>query len=1252
MKILSVKGKNIASLTEEFEINFEDPRFQKSGVFAITGPTGSGKSTILDTISVALFGKAERYEGGGKSTTTDGSSSNVKNLLSLGTKDCYAEVTYQAKNGNICVSRWEYAKPRGKTPTSPVATFINKSANNETITGLTKVKFENERMLGLNWDQFRSIIILPQGKFNNFLLASPTDRTAILQEITGTKIYKEIADLLKEKNKKYLSDVSFKQENIASIKCLEKEELNILQEQYVDLGNKIKTSEELISNMAKAKDQEEKIRKTRLEHSVKSSNYKVAVHNDEAQNNNRKMIAEWEKFQKNKSVFIMLESTKDEYQKELRKQQINEGNLKIADKNLLDEKDKYIQSKLALENFNEQSASRNDEIQKATVLDTEIMSIRNNSEEQEKENRSKNKVYLKAKKEKDDALQIFNSVNVELQKTEALIDALEEYAKFADDWSVVLRTIDERVKNTLELQNVEAIIERKKETYNSLKKQVEDLQRSIDDLNNENKIVAQNIASKNENHLKLKIEDIDKSSDKYRKRSECIKEFLIYSEEIPTILESIRNYESEIGKGQHQVSTINDEITNLQQKLETLIKREEIQQKEFDNAKDVTRLADYRKKLAEGTPCPLCGSVHHDMVNIEEVVNYDLNVLQDELYSLRDSQQKLNQEISEKKVTIAKIEGRVQQLTEGIRSAKTSLEEKIYKANSILENHFEMDPIPEVAINTWLSTIKDLNAESKRIEKKIEELKNDKIIIQSELSQIDKYVAKKSEIDNKILENNTALTKKNIELYDYKIDSDLENADKLKKEIEDKDVFIDSKLVGKFTAAYIFNQENCQDVSKWVDEHISKKIEELHSLCHTKDALAKKKETSEMEYDHKCRILESAEKDFNETKKKLQTTMDLLEIKKKERNKYLGGKTCDDYKQAVKKEEDTLKSSFSYAEKVYNEAEEKQKSLKNESENINAKITEFADKLKEQSQQYKDMLHNLQTTDDYFKSIIAISDDNIDELKAKIEETQKQRSAAEVEIKTLDKLLLSLKGDYNIAISLLPKEAIFDDKVNQNYFNEQTEVLKAYRADCHKIESQINIDKDQRARRANLENELAEYQKENTYWNKLFELIGDRDEFNRFAQSITFDRLLKMANIYITKFKPRYELKRHTGDTNGNLLNVVAIDHENGDMERFSHQLSGGETFIVSLSLAIALSDITANYGGGNTIQSLFIDEGLGSLDAESLNTVIEGLEKINSHGRNIGIISHVDSLKDRVQLQIRVEPIEGNIAHSRVVVV
>ena len=159
-------------------------------------------------------------------------------------------------------------------------------------------------------------------------------------------------------------------------------------------------------------------------------------------------------------------------------------------------------------------------------------------------------------------------------------------------------------------------------------------------------------------------------------------------------------------------------------------------------------------------------------------------------------------------------------------------------------------------------------------------------------------------------------------------------------------------------------------------------------------------------------------------------------------------------------------------------------------------------------------------------------------------------------------------------------------------------------------------------------------------WQQLHTLIGSADgkKYRTFAQGLTFEVMISHANSQLQKMSDRYLLIHD--DSNPLELNVID-NYQGGDI-RSTKNLSGGEGFIISLALALGLSQMASH---NIRVDSLFLDEGFGTLDEESLDIALDTLTGLQQEGKLIGIISHVQALKDRILTQIKVEKISGGFS-------
>ena len=191
------------------------------------------------------------------------------------------------------------------------------------------------------------------------------------------------------------------------------------------------------------------------------------------------------------------------------------------------------------------------------------------------------------------------------------------------------------------------------------------------------------------------------------------------------------------------------------------------------------------------------------------------------------------------------------------------------------------------------------------------------------------------------------------------------------------------------------------------------------------------------------------------------------------------------------------------------------------------------------------------------------------------------------------------------------------------------------------VGEQLQLQKNQQQlaqQQADFYAQLQQLQQQYQEWQKLNSLIGSADgaRYRRFAQGLTLEQLVLLANRQLQLLHSRYQLARKADAE----LELVVVDSWQADSTRDTKTLSGGESFLVSLALALALSDLVSHK---TRLESLFLDEGFGTLDPDTLESALAALDQLQASGRMIGIISHVEALKERIPTQIRVHKQAGS---------
>jgi len=228
MKILQLRFKNLNSLAGEWKIDFTVPEYTSDGIFAISGPTGAGKSTIMDAICLALYGRTPRLKGISK---------NSNEIMSRHTGECFSEVVFETQMGQF---RCTWSQHRaGKKATGKLQDSNHEMADFVTGKILESKKTDVANAIvaytGMDFARFTQSMLLAQGGFAAFLQADPDERAPILEQITGTEIYSEISKLVHERRRNEIGKLDVLKAETTGITILTEEEENLLNLQLSDI---------------------------------------------------------------------------------------------------------------------------------------------------------------------------------------------------------------------------------------------------------------------------------------------------------------------------------------------------------------------------------------------------------------------------------------------------------------------------------------------------------------------------------------------------------------------------------------------------------------------------------------------------------------------------------------------------------------------------------------------------------------------------------------------------------------------------------------------------------------------------------------------------------------------------------------------------------------------------------------------------------------------------------------------------------
>ena len=246
MKILTIRLKNLASIEGTFEIDFQAEPLRSAGIFAISGPTGAGKSTILDALCLALYDKTPRFSASVESLYMSDigesrvNQADVKNILRRGTGEGFAEVDFLGASGHCYRSRWSVRRTGSRANGSLRSQTIqvtDLTANQELQGTRKELLAQLVTLVGLTYEQFTRTVLLAQNDFATFLKSRESAKAELLEKLTGTEIYSRISSEIYLRSKTADAELNLLKSNAALIELLSEEEITLLRTEKESLTN-------------------------------------------------------------------------------------------------------------------------------------------------------------------------------------------------------------------------------------------------------------------------------------------------------------------------------------------------------------------------------------------------------------------------------------------------------------------------------------------------------------------------------------------------------------------------------------------------------------------------------------------------------------------------------------------------------------------------------------------------------------------------------------------------------------------------------------------------------------------------------------------------------------------------------------------------------------------------------------------------------------------------------------------------------
>lgn len=1219
MKILKIELQNINSLKSETPIvvDFEQERFEDVGLFAITGPTGAGKTTLLDAITIALYRKVPRYG-------QTGSLAKLEDAVSYGAGAAMSRLTFESQ-GNRYEAHWDIrlTSSNGKTLGKPIETVRLVNLDNRKIIAETKTGCDEKiiEITQLNYEQFLRSMLLAQGEFAAFLSAKNAEKGMLLQQIAGDEIYRKIGDTLLNRisdEKKKLEQIKSK---INTDDLLSQETASELQLEKNQLNIEIQTTNNEIQKW------DAQLRWYEQNEKLQQQKFQIEHEKEKLTNEKTKNLDKFEALAKHEAAdpfqSLVLDISRTEQIINTKNNRLIEINNQLSEINQqLDSCHKNLEKARTNTSANEQTEKEwQPKLEKIIEFDTSINGLRKAISEKENTKTALSKALSDVEKKHILQTNDFETLSKNLQQIQLYIDQNKIVAtieKHIIEWSSQLeqrKNLHDRLlstntrkaqnsseyeKNSNQFKDITKTYAIQKEELILLQKDVDEVQLLLDK-NRINELMQQNVLLYERKSL---MAELVQWSTKYAENLNLQKDNDTQTAEILAKLQNLAT----------QLQTKDTEIKHGNQLVENA---EEI----FEKDRYIVSLVNERKKLKKGEPCALCGSTEHPLVD-----KYTDIEIADSKNKLDECKIKLNQLKDEKnQIELERI--KVQSQYEQYKNTATKIQSDLSDFAAKFSNkttEFRIDEKNRIiaiqeAIESEISTISGHIADFEKLEKRRNELLKTVKTIEEKLKsmelQMAQLTATNSEIEKSILDDNNTI-------------------EALKSEIRELEKYLNSQMADAdlelpetdFTTKYI---EQLKLKVNTYNDNIAKQIQTENLLQQLQIEQKNTFEQIKLKT-NEITIIQEQLKQLHEDLNKNTIERDaILSIEKSTNDKRLELQSAVEI---ARKEELTVTHQLT-------QLRDSQTAHITELKTIETALTENKAKVESLILQLEEKLKGSGFSHRNELSAALLDE----ETKAQYLEIRKSLDKKGIELTTLEtenfNAIEKHKKEH------LPQLSAEETKLKLEQAHAGKENLQKRMGE---IAEKFRKDEEIKQRNKQVVDEINTQQNSCNKWTKLMAVLGgSKEAFNTYVQRLTLKNLIDLANLHLFKLNQRYSLRLNAQYKSNEELNFKLIDHYQADEARLVETASGGEKFLISLSLALGLSDLASH---NVNIGSLFIDEGFGTLDSNTLEIVISTLETLKAQGKTIGIISHVDSLKERIPVQIQVSKKSNGVSTVEIV--
>lgn len=1196
MKILSIRIKNLASLAGEHFIDFESEPLASAGLVAIVGKTGAGKSTILDAMCLALFNRVPRLkDSDGKLVDVDGSelpTNSPQTVLRRGTGHGFAELSFIAQDQKVYLARWEIKRAREKADgkLQSVQRSLQCLTDGTIIANKPDpVKKEILRITQLSFEQFTRAVLLAQSEVTAFLKARDNERGELLEYLTNSNIFAKIGKLAFDKTKEIASQRKELENVLGHIEILSEEDFATISDQFNTVSTEYKKLEIEKSALEKNQQWYEQKQKYETDALVHQQQLNIQQQQLDALAPEKAQLSQLERFAAIRPSVQRHKSIQNEIEQlktPLQKAQHDFNHIE----------QQYTAEKIVFENLEaEQKKQTQFEIQHqdSIKLIRERIAERLVLVDQLRKAQSdfkeiENQLTPHLNHENQLKLQLEQLKNKIAQHT-AQLECSKHFASIDDGLSAHLAQLQRFIQSYAQFEKTYGDVQHANLQCKAQQKQLDELTQQF----GQDEVLHQKITS-------LRNE-----------RDQLLQQFSQFNIIQPQ-WQNFKNIDAEQRQLTDSYNTLNQQILEHQATVDSAekdyqeqkIAREQLQkilqQQRLLNTENLEKL---RSELVDGEACLVCGSTHHPYA---QQANFS-----DELLKLQEQQEqqavaseKLAFDTWQKQQTVltglkaslnanqqhrANLGLQQQALQAELESQLTSLNIKF----DFSQAHEALTQLLEMQNHTMLQAQKQLE-DSLASHEKVQKLRQ---TLATSIQHTTQHLSNVQQAENNIQHIISLLN--DSEKCDWQ-QATLKTAEQIYHGLQQRQQT--SKQLHDLTAQYNQTQqqfEQCTQQVKFSQEKIQSAEKAIEAL-----KISGKKNTDIA----------------------IQAILDMTQITVEKPHEWLA-----EFEQQILQLKDKIelarqrfnqvRQSFDSAQSILNKCLTENTQLHKQAEQSNAQIQQWL----EQNTEFNHAL---------LEQLSTVSHEQEQQLKQRISAVERTYADLQAGIKTVQNQLKEhLAHQPNIAFEVLTST-----------LSALAENLRTLAKQRDELKLKLEVHQRNLAKQQQFAEQIQQIQTEEHRWNKISSLMGDATgkKFRDLAQQYNLDILIEYANQQLAMLSQRYTLKRLE-----NSLSLAIVDHDMDGETRSVSSLSGGESFLTALALSLAIASMAS---GTTKIESLFIDEGFGTLDASSLHMVMNALDQLQHQGRKVVLISHIQEMHERIPVQIQVNPMGAGASTIQVV--